>query len=362
MWRGGAPREQNSAVAMGTDADRLLSDYLAAGADADIEMLLTTILDVAKPIVRRIVSSALRGPAGIEDLEDVVSDTLAHLLHRLRDLKNDASSPIHDLRGYIATCAYNSCHERLRERFPARNRLRNHLHYLLDHHPHLMLWRSADNRLICGDRNAVGRDPAPASVAEAFSTPARMDPAAEDHVQIRRLVSEILAHAGAGVEFDTLVDVIACLIHLEQRRVELPLRTHELTSAATADSGLELRLTLRELWTDIRHLSARQRTALLLNLRDAHSGEILSLLPLTRTATIDEIAAALDMPVARLAELWKDLPLSDATIGALLGASPQQVLKLRRLARERLRRMAKRREKSAVAAHREGRVAGSTVR
>ena len=41
-------------------------------------MHLTAILDVAKPIVRRIVSSALHGPAGIEDTEDVVSDTLTH--------------------------------------------------------------------------------------------------------------------------------------------------------------------------------------------------------------------------------------------------------------------------------------------
>jgi len=40
--------------------------------------------------------------ARIEDTEDVVSDTLTHLLYRLRDAKNDTSCPIHDLRGYIA--------------------------------------------------------------------------------------------------------------------------------------------------------------------------------------------------------------------------------------------------------------------
>ena len=346
---------------MRNDADLLLSDYLAAGSDADIEMYVTAILDVANPIVRNIVASALRGPACIEDTDDVVSETLTHLLHRLRDLKKDTSHAIHDLRGYIATCAYNSCHERLRERFPARNRLRNHLHYLFNHHPHLMLWRAADGRLICGDRSAVGRDPDPARV-ESFSTPTRMDPAAEDHVQIRRLVSEVVKHVGGAMEFDTLVDVIARLIHLEQRRVEFPLNNHELVSPATADSGLEARLTLRELWQDIRRLSWRQRTALLLNLRDAHGCEILSEMPQTRTATIDEIAAAVEMPVAQLAELWKDLPLSDAIIGTLLGASPQQVLKLRRLARERLRRMALRREKIAVDAGRERDAVGSALR
>ena len=61
-------------------------------------------------------------------------------------------------------------------------------------------------------------------------------------------------------------------------------------------------------------------------------------------ATIPEIAEALQIPVMKLANLWGELPIDDAAIGNLLGASRHQVIKLRRLARERLRRGSKRRE------------------
>ena len=45
-----------------------------------------------------------------------------------------------------------------------------------------------------------------------------------------------------------------------------------------------------------------------------------------------------------VAALWNELPLSDARIAELLQATARQVIKLRRLARERLRRMQKSRE------------------
>jgi RNA polymerase sigma factor (sigma-70 family) len=326
-------------------ADRLLRQYLAAGSDSEVEIHLTHILDdLAKPIITRIVVAELHGPAAIEEAEDVVSDTVMHLLRRLRDLKDDSSQPIHDLRGYIAACAYNECHEHLRERYPARNRLRNHLQYFLKHHPEFALWRGSDCRLVCGYRDWVGRDTVSTNHIDDLSLAASSDPAAENHAQINRLVSATFAHLGAAVPLDVLVEAIARLINLEQRRVELPLYSSELTDPPAADSRLELRFSLHQLWDDIRQLSPRQRTALLLNLRDAHGREILSLLPQTRTATIAEIAATLQIPITELAKLWRELPLNDVMIGERLAASRQQVIKLRRLARERLRRMATRRE------------------
>ncbi len=329
-------------------ADRLLRDYLAAGSDSEVEVCLARILEgFAKPIIRRIVTSVLRGPAS-DETEDVVSDAVTHLLRRLRDLKSDPSHPIHDLRGYIATCAYNGCHERLRERYPARNRLRNHLQYFFNHHPELALWRGADCRLVCGHREWIGRDAVSSSRVDEVSIAARGDPSAENHAQIAALVAATFAHLGAPVQLDVLVDAIARLINLEQRRVELPLHSSEISYAPAPDSAVELRLSLSQLWDDIRQLSPRQRAALLLNLRDAHGREVLSLLPQTRAATIVEIAEALQMPLGELARMWKDLPLNDEVIGQLLGASRPQVIKLRRLARERLRRMAARREQSVT--------------
>ncbi|MFP5245902.1 MAG: hypothetical protein ACLGH0_04335, partial [Thermoanaerobaculia bacterium] len=324
----------------------LLRSYLSASTDPEVDACLAIILDeLAKPIVRRIVASTVRDAPGANDAEDVVSDTLADLLRRLRDLRREPANPIHDLRGYIVTCAYNRCHERLRERYPARNRLRNHLHYLFGHHAELALWKFAQHALVCGLREWEGRAPASDDRAERLSLPARTDPTAENRRQINTLVFAALRNLGAPIELDAFVDAIARIIDLDQQRVELPLTESESFAAPSVDEDFDIRMALRELWDDIGKLSQKQRMALLLNLRDAHGRESLSLLLHTRTATVDEIADVVGIPKAHFAQLWNELPLSDAAIAELLGITPRQVIKLRRLARERLRRMAGSREK-----------------
>ena len=85
-------------------------------------------------------------------------------------------------------------------------------------------------------------------------------------------------------------------------------------------------------------LPARQRLALLLNFKDARGQDLVSLLPYTRTATIEQIAEAIDFPLVEFLRLWNKLPLDDATIAGLLGATRQQVINLRKCARERLER------------------------
>ena len=57
-----------------------------------------------------------------------------------------------------------------------------------------------------------------------------------------------------------------------------------------------------------------------------------------RIAGIRRIAATLEMPLERLLELWNELPLPDLKIGAMLGRTRQQVINLRKSARERLSR------------------------
>lgn len=326
-------------------ADVLLRRYVEATTDAEVELHLARILgELATPIVRHVVTSVVRDSRG--DAEDVIADTIADLLRRLRDLRSDPSREIRDLRGYIVTCAYNRCHERLREHHPARNRLRNHLVYLFNHREGLALWRTAYGLTVCGRREWMGHPPVSAHVAESLLLPARADASAENRQQINALVTTALRHLGAPLELDAMVDVVARSIRLEQQRIELPLTDADALALTAADANLELRLSLRQLWADIGELSPRQRAALLLNLRDAAGRESLSLLVHTGTASIAEIADAVEIPRKEFEALWTQLPLADTAIGQLLGATGRQVIKLRRLARERLRRMNEKRERA----------------
>lgn len=90
------------------------------------------------------------------------------------------------------------------------------------------------------------------------------------------------------------------------------------------------------MWEEILQLPARQRAALLLNLRDAQNRDVIHLLPETGTATEEEIAEALEMPLERFAEMWRKLPLDDASIAAQLGVTRRQVINLRKAARARV--------------------------
>ncbi|HYK00991.1 MAG TPA: hypothetical protein VE974_04490 [Thermoanaerobaculia bacterium] len=320
------------------NAEELLRQYLSVEDEREAERQLAVILaDLATPLIRRIVDSVVRDG----DADDVVADTLIDVLRRLRGLRGEVSHPIHDLRRYVARCTYNRCHERLRERHPARSRLWNQVRYLCNHDPNLALWRSPDGAAVCGLREWAGREADGGECLDGVRLAARNDPAAENRPQVAALVLALLRHAGAPLTLDVLSAAVARTIGVSQRRAEVPLSELEVAKEQGADEALDNRMTLRDLWDDVRKLALKQRLALLLNLRDAHGQECLTMLPLTRTATIPEIAAAVGMDAEAFAALWPKLPLSDAAIGELLDVTPRQVIKLRRLARERLRRMAK---------------------
>jgi RNA polymerase sigma factor (sigma-70 family) len=171
---------------------------------------------------------------------------------------------------------------------------------------------------------------------------------------LMRLVERLdrLRRGGAEAIGDFLGYVATCAHHAcndflrrESRRglYAVPLG-HDRPVVELADSrgnaGDEalLRGKLEALWREIHALPSRQAAALLLSLRDEKGQEVISLFPLTGTATLRQIAAAIALPAERFAQLWSRLPLDDRTIADLLGASRQQVINLRKSARERLAR------------------------
>ena len=92
------------------------------------------------------------------------------------------------------------------------------------------------------------------------------------------------------------------------------------------------------LWDEIVQLPIKQRAALLLNLRDACGLNALTLLPLSGVADTGQIADAIGLDGGELMALWDKLPLDDRAIGEKLNLTRQQVINLRKSARERLRR------------------------
>jgi hypothetical protein len=150
----------------------------------------------------------------------------------------------------------------------------------------------------------------------------------------------IFDEAAAPMLFDDLVRLAAELWSVSDAADRESVDRQQSTARSPA-LELETRQTVEALWKEVRQLRENQRAALLLNLRDVKGANGVALLLISGVATMDEIAEAMGMPAERLAELWNDLPLDDLTIGGMLGISRQQVINLRKAARERLaRRMA----------------------
>ena len=346
--------------------DHLLLQFIEATDEEQADLWLVTLIDEhAVPIVKEILGSSLRfhlsnnSAASTQDANDLFNDVITNLLSRLRNIRSDRTQgAITDFRGYIAATAYNACNLYLRQKYPRRSRLKNRLRYLLSHDATFALWTNETSGLICGF--AQWRGKAPASPQRTFEK-IRQDPIEWiqtvglasvdiDRAQLSNLLNALFQSCGS-LRLDDLVNIVADICH-EKDQPDESLDTMMQLAAPTLDFEimLEQQYLLALLWKEVCELPLRQRLALLLNFKDARGQDLVSTLPYTRTATIEQIANAIDIPLEEFLRLWNKLPLDDATIAGLLGATRQQVINLRKCARERLeRRMSAVIAKSSVA-------------
>ena len=330
---------------MGTPVDDLLRQFIecndAARAESMLEELVT---GHALPGIRRVVryKLAFQGRAEAQDIEDVSSDVMLELLGRLREMKaKPAEELIGSFAGYTAVAAYHACNEYLRRKYPNRHRLKTRLRYLLNHDARFAIWDNGFATWLCGVQE-WRRDEAACALAESVGNARELLadlPRGPNASHPAELLVEIFRRFGAPVGFDDLVGIVAFLWGVDD-----PVAAPE-HSARDVESGeidpvhrLELSRWLTELWVQIRELPRSQRVALLLNLRAGDSTPALAMLPLTGIAGMGEIGEVLGFGVEEFTVLWNRLPLEDLAIAELLGVTRQQVINLRKSARERLTR------------------------
>jgi len=337
--------------------DPLLHPFLRAEDEAEAQHLLAQLIEEhAQPLVRKIVHSQRVARFGSTDgsyapeAQDLCSEVILQLLSRLRDLRDGPEhASITDFHGYVAAVTYNSWSASWRRKYPERQRLKNRLRYVLDHDPRFATWEVANGALVCGlaewkHRESSAFPPQPVhgeSMLELIPSLRHSPP--------RLVLDALFSLAQRPIEIEDLTGLAAKIWDIQDlHRVEIDdpgggeiwNRVPDPRINVAAD--VERRMYLAALWKEICQLRPLQRVALLLNLHDASGQDMLPLFMLVDVARLGEIAASLGMPVSELAELWDRLPLDDATIGQRLSITRQQVINLRKSARERLaRRMAK---------------------
>jgi len=300
-------------------------------ADVPLDYLLG---ERAEQVIRRVVAQRFRygriGSLREDEREDLRSSAMLRVLQRLRAASDsDEGSPIVNFEGYVAAVTLHACDDLVRERLPRRTAAKNRLCYVLAHDPHFGQW-TIDGEIVCGLEEWRGR--------RAVVRTVPMDGVRHlaGNRDVRRLLTAIFFAAQQPVELEAIVNAAAELWEMVDRPT-VALDDVENIAHSAASTRLEDLQFLTKLWNEIRQLNRSQRAALLLNLRD-DNGPATELFPALGVASIAEIAEAVGLPEETFAALWSELPIEDLRIAELLDVTRQQVINLRKSARERLRR------------------------
>lgn len=351
-------------------AEDLIQSFLRAEDVSESEKLLSTLIqEHAEPIIAGIIRNKLRvslshseGGSQNQDALEIKGDVRAAILAELQCLKDGAQGqPISNFHNYVAIKTYSACADYFRAKNPQRRRLKDLLRYHLKQNRTFALWEAEDRRWLCGLqtwRGAASRTARSDRLQQLLTEPLSIinasDPAPAlgvSHPPPAELLTAIFESVGHPVELNQLVTIVADVWGIKDQPDESfdlddGAREGLIDSAARVDVVVEQRLYLQRLWAEVAKLPPLQRSALLLNLRDVQGGSVIAFVPHLGIATKAEIAEMLSMSAGQFSGLWDELPLDDASIARLLGVTRQQVINLRKTARERLARRMKALEKN----------------
>jgi hypothetical protein len=287
---------------------------------------------------------------------------LLQLVGRLQRLRTESNGKaIEDFNSYVAVTTYNACDRFLSRKYPQRRRLKNGLRYLLTHRAGFAVWQDERGNYVGGLHRwqfAPNEDDSSLKIqslredARAFERDVKVEKSWSEQKNAYELLTAIFNWTNAPVEIDLLTSVCAEWWNVTDETVEIDASVTNETgeqhqSFQLADTrpdasvGNERRVYLERLWNEIADLPTRQRAAVLLNLKDTNGRGVIDLWLVVGVATVEKIARVLEMTPEAFAAIWNDLPLDDNRIAKILGLTRQQVINLRKSARERLARKMK---------------------
>jgi hypothetical protein len=313
-------------------SDICLLPFLSASSEAESEeRLINLITEQTETTIKKVIKSKLRVSLNQnddsyrnQDALEIVVDVQALLIARLRNLKTqNGRDIINNFKSYVASVAYNACHQYLQQKYPLRHQLKYKLRYLLTHQQNFSLWQNEEGDWVCGLKKwRFQTIQTAASQIQNIETLKASVSASRQNANERAFYTELLNAIFDRVKTPVFLDeLVSLVIELSGIKEQLEIaetdQGRENLFEQTADSKqnlageIEQRERLQKLWEEICRLPIRHRAALLLNLKDKGGECVITYLPLLRIATIRQIAEALDFTPENFAEVWNDLPWDD---------------------------------------------------
>jgi RNA polymerase sigma factor (sigma-70 family) len=328
--------------------DSILWSLLDSNGQAERDRVLgEIILNHAVPQVRKVLRLKLGfylSQSGTNshhpDAEDIFQEITTKLVQRLNSLLSDPNkNRIENFRQFVTTVATNACHDYLRIKSPERARLKKNLRDLLYRHPSFKIWKNGKSSTLCGFAVWEGRPISHASseqLKQFRESPGHITKNILGDTNPRRptpakIVTEVFKWLDGPIELETLVEMFAELTGTNIQP-SIPIEPNDdywnrqlMDQANRSDRRIETCEKLILIWNEIKLLSPNQRYALSFGMVDEDGENILDLLIRTDIVTFAQLASDLGIPIDKLMDIWKQIPMDSSTIADYLGATRGQV-------------------------------------
>jgi len=316
--------------------DQLLLPYLSATDESERQQHLDELLLVH---VASVVRRTLRQRLGFSidrqgtnphnpDAQDLYQEAMIRIVQALNDLRRSSETGgIGDFRKYVSKVTANVCRDYLRARSPARRRLKDNIRLLLTRHPDFTLWQVKGDYL-CGF--SVWREKS-SSLLKSFeawtgpekseefrsSTYARENPS---QLPLPKILSDLFEWTGKPLELDTVVTIIAALMNVRDQSHEVFDEQSEAyfevpvaRETVNAQSRVEEKELLQQLWDVVKNLPAPQRDAYCFLFHDERGWDLFSLLIESEIVSYGQLAHALNRSPQEINRLRSQMPMDGPT-------------------------------------------------
>ena len=325
--------------------DEWLRLYLNTPSAAESAKFFDLLIEnCACPLIEKILSAKFGGRENkarfsLQDYEDLRGECCVKIISALRVRKMAAETlpPIRDFPSYCSTIIYNVWNGFLREHSPNRENLKNKILYSLEKDSRFATLTDIENKIfyyLMEQKPTLSGLP-----TENLTQIVRQECEFFAQVQLPDLLACIFEKANGGLKISLLVKIVADLWQVRDLpHVSLDDFHERAVQKVNRNEDLEMRCKLEYIWREIRVLPILQRTALLYNLRDEQGGEMLFAFFNMKIATLNELAAAMNLDKTQFANLLPQLPFDDKRIAAVMNLTVIQIRNLRKVARDNLRR------------------------
>jgi RNA polymerase sigma factor (sigma-70 family) len=327
--------------------DNVLAQYLTADDDRDRQQQLDELVTLrAAPLIRKVLRRRLGfyvNAQGINeknpDAEDLYQEALTRVIQVLNQLHSSSTvTDIENFEGYVSRVATNICMDFLREKSPARTRLKDTLRDLFRRHGDLVSWEY-EGEILCGfaawrnTRKSTFSDQDTRELETKLEMFRSVRFADEDVsvASLSQVLAELFDWIGGPVDIDTLVRMVAYLLNIKDQQFESFDETDVYfpASAQTGESHVRANELLARLWHTITALPAEQRDAFAFGFEDEAGQDLFTVLLDAGIVTWSELADGMERSVEEIVKLRMRMPMDGATAAEVIGAERKNVWKWR---------------------------------